>query len=433
MNASGQPGQPDGSDRVVQLCSELIRLDTSPAGSGERDAAELVAAELAALGLEPQLFERRPRRTSVVTRISGTDPARPALLVQMHLDVVTADPAEWSVPPFAGEVAGGQLWGRGAVDMKDMVAMFITAVGGKLASGWRPARDIVIALLADEEQGGREGASWLVDTRPELFDGCTESIGEAGGFSYQPASGRRAYFVQTAEKGITWLRLVARGQGGHGSLIHPRNAIAQLAEALLRVQRFVPPAHSVASTEAVVEAAQAWTGQSDPDAALAAIGPLGRLFQPTLRNTFSATMLSAGAQHNVVPFRAEASIDGRYVPGYEAALLTEIRELVGDLAEIEVVFSGPSAATEFRGTVPDAISIAIEKQDPGAAVIPVCLPIGTDGKHFARLGISNFGFIPLQLPAGYDFASMFHGVDERVPVAALATGVRILQSFLSEC
>jgi acetylornithine deacetylase/succinyl-diaminopimelate desuccinylase-like protein len=311
--------------------------------------------------------------------------------------------------------------------------MVITALRAKLASGWRPAGDIVIALLADEEQGGREGAGWLVDSHPGLFEGCSESIGEAGGFSHQAANGRRAYFVQIAEKGITWLRLVARGRGGHGSLIHPQNAIAQLAEALLRVQRYIPPPHAIESTEAVVAAAQAWTGEHDPDAALAAIGPLGRLFQPTLRNTFSTTMLSAGTQHNVVPFRAEASIDGRYVPGYETALLTEIRELVGDLVDIEVVFSGPAVQCEFRGAVPDAISIAIAKQDPGAAVIPACLPIGTDGKHFARLGIRNFGFIPLQLPAGYDFASMFHGLDERVPVASLATGVRILESFLSEC
>jgi acetylornithine deacetylase/succinyl-diaminopimelate desuccinylase-like protein len=433
MNVPDQPGQPDHLDRVVQLCSDLIRLDTSPSGAGERAAAEFVAAELSGLGLKPQLFERLPRRTSVVARIDGTDPARPALLVQMHLDVVAADPAEWSVPPFSGAVAGGQLWGRGAVDMKDMVAMVITALRAKLASGWRPARDIVIALLADEEQGGREGAGWLVDTHPDLFEGCTESIGEAGGFSHQAANGRRAYFVQVAEKGITWLRLVARGRGGHGSLIHPQNAIAQLAEALLRVQRYVPPPHPVESTAAVVAAAQAWTGEHDPDAALAAMGPLGRLFQPTLRNTFSTTMLRAGTQHNVVPFRAEASIDGRYVPGYETALLTEIRQLVGDLVEVEVEFCGPSVQAEFRGLVPDAIALAIARQDPGATVIPVCLPIGTDGKHFARLGIRNFGFIPLQLPAGYDFASMFHGVDERVPVAVLATGVRILESFLSEC
>jgi acetylornithine deacetylase/succinyl-diaminopimelate desuccinylase-like protein len=425
--------QTDHSDVVTRLCSDLIRIDTSPAGNGERAAAEFVAAELSDLGLEPCLLEHLPGRSSVITRIEGTDPARPALLVQMHLDVVAADATAWSVPPFSGEVRDGQVWGRGAVDMKDMVAMALTALRANLANGWQPARDIVIALLADEEQGGREGAGWLVDTHPELFEGCTESIGEAGGFSHETGDGTRAYFVQVAEKGITWLRLVAHGKGGHGSLIHPFNPITRLAEALLRVQHYVPPHYPIESTDTVVAAAQQWTGKQDPDIALTAIGPLGRLFLPTLRNSYSITKISAGAQHNVVPFRAEAGIDGRYVPGYESSLLSGIRELVGDLVDVEVVQQGSAVQTRFDGSVPDAIRAAIAKEDPGAVVVPACLPIGTDGKHFDRLGIRNFGFIPLPLPAGYDFASMFHGMDERVPISSLAAGVRILQAFFGEC
>lgn len=421
------------TDSVVQLCSDLIRIDTSPSGDGERAAAEFVAAELSGLGLAPQLLEHLPRRASVVARIEGTDPVRPALLVQMHLDVVAADAAAWSVPPFSGEVRDGQVWGRGAVDMKDMVAMVLTALRVKLAGGWRPARDIVIALLADEEKGGLEGAGWLVNTHPDLFEGCSESIGEAGGFSHEICDGRRAYFVQIAEKGITWLRLTAHGQGGHGSLIHPGNPIARLAEALLRVQGYVPPHYPIESTQTVVTAAREWAGEQDPIVALEALGALGRLFLPTLRNTYSMTRISAGVQHNVVPFRAEASIDGRYVPGYESELLAGIRELVGDLVEVEVVQRGPAVQTRFDGAVPDAIRAAIGKEDPGAAIVPACLPIGTDGKHFDRLGIRNFGFIPLRLPAGYDFASMFHGVDERVPVSSLTTGVRILENFFGEC
>jgi acetylornithine deacetylase/succinyl-diaminopimelate desuccinylase-like protein len=419
--------------RVVRLCSDLIRIDTSPAGEGERAAAEFVAGELSGLGLEPRVFEHLPRRGSVVARIEGTDPSRPALLVQMHLDVVAADPAAWSVPPFSGEVRDGQVWGRGAVDMKDMIAMVITALGGKLASGWRPARDIVIAAVADEEMGGREGAGWLVDTHPGLFEGCTESIGEAGGFSHDVGDGSRAYFVQIAEKGITWLRLVAHGRGGHGSLIHPDNPIPRLAEALVRVQGYAPPPRSAESTEAMVAAVRQWAGQADTDAALAVVGPLARLLLPTLRNTYSITRLAAGAAHNVVPFTAEASIDGRYVPGFGAELLDEIRQVVGDLADVEVVLEGSAVQTSFDGAVPDAIRAAIEEEDPGAIVVPTCLPIGTDAKHFARLGIRHFGFIPLLLPAGYDFASMFHGTDERVPVSALVTGVRILESFFGAC
>lgn len=425
--------QLDHSDDVARLCSDLIRIDTSPAAEGERAAAEFVAAELSDLGLEPTLLEHLPRRSSVVARIGGTDPARPALLVQMHLDVVGADASVWSVPPFSGEVRDGQVWGRGAVDMKNMVAMVLTALRAKLGNGWQPARDIVIALLADEEQGGREGAGWLVDSHPDLFEGCTESIGEAGGFSGETGDGGRAYFVQVAEKGITWLRLVAHGKGGHGSLIHPCNPITRLAEALLRVQHYVPQHYPIESTQTVVAVAKQWTGNEDPDTALAATGPLGRLFLPTLRNSYSITKISAGAQHNVVPFRAEASIDGRYVPGHESELLSEIRKLVGDLVDVEVVQQGPAVQTRFDGPVPDAIRIAIAKEDPHAMVVPACLPIGTDGKHFDRLGIRNFGFIPLPLPAYYDFAAMFHGVDERVPISSLTAGIRILQTFFGEC
>jgi acetylornithine deacetylase/succinyl-diaminopimelate desuccinylase-like protein len=424
---------PAPSDRVVQLCSDLIRIDTSPSGTGERPAAEFVAAELSDLGLDPQLLEPAPRRTSVIARLGGTDPGRPALLVQMHLDVVAADASAWSIPPFSGAVLDGQVWGRGAVDMKDMIAMVITALRAKLAAGWRPARDIVLALLADEEMGGLNGAGWLVDTHPGLFEGCREAVGEAGGFGQQIDENRRAYFVQVAEKGITWLRLVAHGQGGHGSLVHPNNPIARLAEALVRVQGYTAPYRVIESTQTIVSAAQEWTGEQGPDAALGEFGPLGRLLRPTLRNTYSITGVAAGVQHNVVPFRAEASIDARYVPGYEAELLADIRQLVGDLVDVEVVHQGPAVQTRFDGPVPAAIRAAIEKEDPAAAVVPTCLPIGTDGKHFARLGIRNFGFVPLLLPAGYDFAAMFHGVDERVPVSSLTAGVRILQSFFGEC
>src|ERR1700729_2711807 len=433
MSTPDLPEEPGHADRVVALCSDLIRIDTSPSGDGERAAAEFVAAELSAMGLEPRIFEQLPRRSSVLARVTGTDPARPALLVQAHLDVVAADAAVWSVPPFSGEVRDGQLWGRGAVDMKSMVAMVLTALRARLASGWRPARDIVIALRADEEMGGRLGAGWLVDAHPELFEGCREAVGEAGGFSHELGDGRRAYLGQVAEKGLTWLRPTAHGHGGDGALSHPNNPIARPAGGLLRVQRYTAPHHPIESTETVVLAAQNWTGERSPDAALDAVGSLGRLLRPTLRNTYSITKIAAGVQHNVVPFRAEASIDGRYVPGYEPELLADIRDLVGDLVDVEGGHQGRAVATRFDGAVPDAIRAAIEKEEPGAAVVPTCLPIGTDGKHFSRLGIRNFGFVPLLLPAGYDFAAMFHGVDERVPVSSLAAGVRILERFFDEC
>lgn len=418
---------------VVRLCSDLIRTDTSIGGPGERDAAELVAAELSDMGLTPVLLEQQARRSNVLARIPGRDQHRPALLVQMHLDVVPADASGWSVPPFAGEVRNGSVWGRGAVDMKDMIAMVLTALRSKLRTGWTPERDIVIALVADEEMGGRLGAGWLVEHHAEHLEGCTEAIGEAGGFSYTTPAGQRAFFVQVAEKGIAWLRLVATGAGGHGSLIHENNPINTLAEAVRRIDNGAAVVRQAASTAPLVTAAQQWSGLADPDEALRALGPLSRLFRPTIRNTYNTTTLTAGLQHNVVPAHAEAAIDGRYVPGFDAEFFEEIRRAVGDLVDVEVVFTNHAVETTFDGAVPEAIVSALRKEDNRAVVVPVCLPIGTDAKHFSRLGIRCYGFAPLLLPDGYDFAAMFHGIDERVPISALQWGVRVLDTFLGKC
>src|SRR5215207_4164281 len=196
-------------DEVVELCSDLIRFDTSNPTSDERAAAEYVAGKLDEVGIASTLLESEPGRASVVARIEGEDRSRPALLVHGHLDVVPADPSEWSVHPFGGEVRDGYLWGRGAVDMKDMDAMTLALVREWARTGQKPPRDVVVAFLADEEAGGVKGARWLVDNHPEEFAGCTEAVSEVGGFSLTIRDDLRMYPIQTAEKGMAWLRLVA--------------------------------------------------------------------------------------------------------------------------------------------------------------------------------------------------------------------------------
>jgi acetylornithine deacetylase/succinyl-diaminopimelate desuccinylase-like protein len=352
----------------------------------------------------------------------------------MHLDVVPAHAPSWSMPPYCGEVVDDELWGRGAVDMKNMVAMCLSSLAGRIATGWRPRRDIVVALLADEETGGHDGAGWLVDDHPELFEGCTELIGEAGGFSHEIAPGRRAYLVQTAEKGITWLRLTGRGPGGHGSLIQEDGAVDRLVQALARLEKHRPVLRDADFTSNLVTHARDWTGVQDADQALAALGPVSKFLRPTLRKTFTVTGLNTpAAAMNVVPSEARASVDARSVPGFEQDLMAELAEVVGDLVDIEVVYAASGIQAPFSGPVPEAITQAYQREDPDAVVVPVCLPIGTDAKHFARLGIRGYGFVPLALPTGYDFASMFHGVDERIPVAALRRGVRTLDYFFDVC
>ena len=434
-------------DEVAALCSDLIRFDTSNrgdnSGPGERAAAEYVAASLADVGLEPTLLESHPGRASVVTRITGEDSSRPALLIHGHLDVVPADPADWAVPPFSGEIAGddltgSEIWGRGAVDMKDMDAMVLAVIRQRLREGRLPPRDVVLAFLADEEAGGLFGARWLTDSHPELFEGVTEAIGEVGGFS-ATLGGQRLYLVQTAEKGMAWLRLTLRGAAGHGSMLHPGNVVTELAETVARIGRHEWPTRLTPAAQEFLEAAAEAMGieaRSGPDLArqvLEKLGPLARMIGATISNTANPTILKAGYKVNVIPGLATADVDGRFVPGYGDEFLAEIDGLLGAGVQREFIHHDIAVETEFNGALCDAMTAAILSADPSARVVPYCLSGGTDAKSFSRLGIRCFGFAPLRLPAELDFFGMFHGVDERVPVSALGFGVRVLDDFLDRC
>jgi len=425
---------------VAGLASDLIRIDSTNTGGddgpGERAAAEHVAALLAEVGLEPTILESRPKRASVITRIEGTDPSRPALLIHGHLDVVPAEPADWRVHPLSGEIADGCLWGRGAVDMKDMDAMMLAVFRQRLREGRRPPRDIVLAFVADEEAGGQHGAGWLVDNHPGLFDGVTEAIGEVGGFS-ATIGGQRLYLLQTAEKGIAWMRLTARGTAGHGSMLRPDNAVTELAEAVARIGRHHWPVRLTAAVTAFLEAAADALGMTfDPDqpaAVLAELGPLARMVGATLQNTANPTMLNAGYKVNVVPESASAQVDGRFLPGHEEEFLAEIDKLLGSGVKREFVTRNIALETTFDGALCDAITAALLRADPGSKVVPFCMSAGTDAKSFSRLGIRCFGFTPLRLPPELDFSGLFHGVDERVPLSALEFGTEVLDNFVDLC
>jgi len=427
-------------DEVAALCSDLIRIDTSNygdhSGPGERPAAEYVAALLSEAGLEPVVLESHPGRTSVVTRIAGEDQGRPALLIHGHLDVVPADAADWAVPPFSGEIIDGTIWGRGAVDMKDMDAMILAVVRQRMREGRRPPRDVVLAFLADEEAGSTWGSRWLVENHASLFDGVTEAISEVGGFS-ATIGGRRLYLVETAEKGMAWMRLTARGTAGHGSALQHNNAVTELVEAVARIGRHEWPTRLTPSARAFLEAAAGALGlEFTPDAVpqvLAKLGPLARMIGASLVNTANPTMLNAGYKVNVVPQVATASVDGRFLPGHEEEFLIELDSLLGPGVEREFIHRDVALETTFDGILPEAMTAALLAEDPGARAVPYCMPAGTDGKAFSRLGIRCFGFAPLRLPADADFFGMFHGVDERVPVDALRFGVRVLDGFLDRC
>ncbi|QXJ23445.1 M20/M25/M40 family metallo-hydrolase [Actinomadura graeca] len=430
--------QPTAEDEVVPLCQELIRIDTSNpgdhSGPGERAAAEYVAEKLAEVGLEGRIFESHPGRASLVARIEGEDPGRDALLLHGHLDVVPARQEDWTRDPFGGEIADGCVWGRGAVDMKDMDAMILAVVRQRMREGRRPPRDVVLAFLADEEAGGTWGAQWLVDRHPELFEGCTEAVGEVGGFSLSVPGDRRMYLIETAEKGIGWMNLTAKGTAGHGSMVHPDNAVTAVAAAVARLGAHEFPVQLTKSVRAFLErACMAYGVEFDPERpeeCLAEIGPLARMIGATLRHTLNPTRLDAGYKTNVIPQSATAQVDGRFLPGYETDFFATVDELLGPDVERDFVHHGQAVETDYEGALVAAMEAALTSEDPGALPVPYCLSGGTDAKSFAQLGMRCFGFAPLRLPPELDFSGMFHGIDERVPVDGLRFGVRVLDRFI---
>ncbi|CAD5139121.1 MULTISPECIES: M20/M25/M40 family metallo-hydrolase [unclassified Microbacterium] len=420
---------------VARVASDLIRFDTSNYGGGnakgEREAAEYVGAYLEELGLEVEYYEPIPRRTNVMARVPGRDRTKPALVVHGHLDVVPAVAEDWTVDPFAGTVQDGMLWGRGAVDMKNMDAMILTAVADILRAGEQPERDLILAFFADEENGGVEGSALVVKDRPEWFVGATAAISEVGGYSIS-VDDRRAYLLQVGEKALIWIRLVATGRAGHGSRLHDDNAVTKLAEAVAAIGRTRWPVRLTPTTEALLEGLSALSGRSadDPDALAAAAGPAEAFLRSTFRTTTNPTALTAGYKHNVIPERAEALIDVRVIPGTEDDVLAELQRIVGDDIRIETVVRDIGMETPFAGELVDAMVAALGRHDPGVPVIPYLLGAGTDNKALATLGITGYGFAPLRLPADLDFTGMFHGVDERVPVDSLVFGQRVLADLL---
>jgi acetylornithine deacetylase/succinyl-diaminopimelate desuccinylase-like protein len=439
-------GPSGAQDEAVRLAAELIRIDTTNRGGGdarERPAAELVAAELSGAGLEPVLLESAPGRANVVARMAGADPAAPALLVHGHLDVVPAEPADWTVHPFSGEIRDGVLWGRGAVDMKNAVAVMVAVASSLARSGRRPARDVVLAFTADEEDTAAYGAGFLAGKHPGLFDGCTEGISESGAFTFHAAPGVRLYPVAAAERGTAWLKLTARGTAGHGSRRNTRNAVTMLARAMARIGDHQWPPRVIPTVRAALDAmAGAVPGETgvgrlaggaglSPDELRARFGAASVLVENVVRNSANPTMLNAGYKVNVIPGDAAGYVDGRMLPGYEEEFRTTMDELTGPDVGWEYYHREGPLEAPIGAPLMTAMTAALLAEDPGAHVVPYCMSGGTDAKHFARLGIAGYGFTPLQLPPGYNYHAMFHGVDERVPVSALHFGVRVMERLLT--
>ncbi|GAA2351318.1 M20/M25/M40 family metallo-hydrolase [Streptomyces cuspidosporus] len=446
-NEPGEPGEPGeviddrALEEVVRFTSELIRIDTTNRGGGdcaERPAAEYVAERLGEADIAATLLERDPGRTNVVARIAGTDPDAPALLVHGHLDVVPAEPADWSVHPFSGEVRDGVVWGRGAIDMKNMDAMVLAAVRAWARAGVRPRRDIVLAFTADEEDSAEPGSGFLADEHAGFFEGCTEGIGESGAFTFHAGSGIRLYPIAAGERGTAWLKLTARGRAGHGSKVNRDNAVSRLAAAVARIGEHRWPVRLTPTVKAALTGIAALRGLKadvdaadfDVDALLAELGPAASLVEPTVRNSANPTVLEAGYKVNVIPGSATAYVDGRIVPGGEEEFRATLDRLTGPDVDWEFHHRSVALGAPVDSPTYQAMRAAVEHFDPGGHAVPYCMSGGTDAKQFSRLGIAGYGFSPLRLPEGLDYQALYHGVDERVPVDALHFGVRVLDHFL---
>jgi len=424
----------------IKMCQELIRIPSVNYGEGrgdEKAVADYVAAKLAEVGIASELIVTGENRVNVVAKIEGSNQSRPGLVLHGHLDVVPVNAADWSVDPFGGIIKDGYIWGRGAVDMKDMDAMILAVARAWKRSDFIPDRNILIVFFADEEAGSEYGSRWLVKNRPEIFAGYSEAISEVGGFSVTLDTGDRLYFVEGAQKGINWLKLTAKGAAGHGSFINNENSITKLSKAIARIGSHEWPQIETKTGAKFFRKIAELTGHtydaSNVRPLLKHIGGAARMMGATIQNTSNPTMLEAGYKANVIPQMASAVVDGRFLPGYEEELLKTIAEIAGPDIEIEVLVRDKALEVEFSGPLVDAMCAAIAEFDPEGIPVPYLMSGGTDNKALSDLGIVGYGFSPVKLPPELDFFALFHGVDERIPIDGLKFGVKVLNSFLQRC
>jgi len=424
-------------NETITLCQEMIRIPSVNHGESKGDEkamAEYVASKLAEVGIKSELIETAPNRVNVVAKVEGADQSRPGLVLHGHIDVVPANAADWSVDPFSGVIKDGFIWGRGAVDMKDMNAMILATVRMWQRIGYKPPRNILLAFFADEEAGGDYGSRWLVKHRPEVFAGYSEAVSEVGGFSVTITGEHRLYLIEAAQKGIQWMKLTAKGTAGHGSFINRDNAVTKVADAVARIGNYEWPQLETKTSNIFFRKIAELTGDKyDPKNVKPLLRHLGnavKMLGATISNTANPTMLDAGYKANVIPQSASATVDGRFLPGYENQLQETIKKLAGDEIEIEILTRDIALEVDFAGPLVKAMCDAISGEDSAGIPVPYLMSGGTDNKALHDLGIVGYGFSPLKLPKDLDFFSLFHGVDERVPIEGLKFGVRVLYEFL---
>jgi acetylornithine deacetylase/succinyl-diaminopimelate desuccinylase-like protein len=423
----------------VELLRDLIRFDTTNPPGNEEACVAHIETLLRDHGIESERYEKAPGRPNLIARHAGAN-GGPPLVLQGHVDVVTTAGQQWSRPPFAAEVADGYVWGRGALDMKSGVAMMVSAFLAAHESG--SPTPLVLVILADEENGGDVGARFLAEEHPDVFGGARHALGEFGGAT-QWIAGRRFYPIQVAEKQMCWLRARVRGTGGHGALGVKGGAMRKLGDVLRTLDRKQPPVHVtpvvrewISQMAAAVPRPQALLLQRllDPrtsDLAVRALGSRGRLLSRVLRNTVSPTIVHGGDKINVIPSEIELQLDGRLLPGFTPDdLLGELRQLVGDGIEFEVIRHDPGPPDADLSFY-EPLAQILRELDPECVPVPMLQAGVTDARFLSRAGIQTYGYLPLALPEDFEPFPLIHNADERVPVDALTFGVEAISRAIT--
>jgi acetylornithine deacetylase/succinyl-diaminopimelate desuccinylase-like protein len=422
----------------VELTRALIRFDTTNPPGNERACIEFLAGILKSFGIEPKMIGRNPERPNLVARMAGRGEA-PPLLLHGHVDVVPANAAEWTHPPFTGELLDGELWGRGALDMKSGIAMLVASFLRMRDEG--PAGDLILAVMSDEEAGSEHGAKYLVDEHAHLFDGVRFAIGEGGGFT-RWIGGRPFYPISVSEKQRCLIRATIQGAGGHASLVVRDTAAGKTGRFLSALERRRLPVHVTPVVRRMLSTIAGRLPLHERLALRPALVPVltdrlldlfgkdGDSLDPLLHNTATPTVVRGGESTNVVPTKITVDLDGRLLPGQTpTGLVRELETLVPGLARYEVVREEPAMPAEPDLTLLPMFAAIVGEREPAATPFPVLLPGYTDARHFARLGIQGYGFLPLRLPRTFPI-ELSHAPDERVTVDAVRWGAECLGETL---
>jgi acetylornithine deacetylase/succinyl-diaminopimelate desuccinylase-like protein len=431
-------GEPD----PVAILQSLIRFDTTNPPGNEGPAIGWVKDLLDQAGIPTLLLARHPDRPNLIAKLQGRGSAPPIMLYG-HLDVASTNGQEWEHPPFSGDLLDGWVWGRGSLDMKSGVAIFLAACLRAHQENAALPGDVLLVLLSDEEFGGDYGARYLVENHPDLFSGIRYALGEFGGFSFE-FGGLRFYPIMVAEKQICALRAVLRSSGGHGALSVPSNPMVRLGRYLTDLETNLPPVHITQPLRLMItrvaeelppvlnQIVRSILNPKLTRRAMRQVGELGGLLESLVANTAQPTIVRGGDQINVVPSEIQVGLDGRLLPGFEPQqLLAELRQRAGDDIEYTIERFDPGPKEADLGMFSTLVRI-MKQADPQGKPIPFLLPAVTDGRFFSRLGIQTYGFIPMKFPADFTFPKLLHAANERIPAAALHFGARTIFQAIQE-